>query len=58
MHMDMFMREAVKIVGNKIFNEQKKEADKIRHDMDKKLENAQPHRSAFDGIPKPSFFQQ
>lgn len=54
----MFMREAIKIAGNKVFSDQKKEANRLQADMEKKLEENKPHRSAFEGIPKPSFFQQ
>ena len=55
---DVFTREAVKSVANKIFNEQKKEANKIRQDMESKLESSKEYQSPFNGIPKPSFFQQ
>lgn len=58
MNLDMMMREAIKMAGNKVFSDQKKEANRIQADMERKLEQNQPHRSAFEGIPKPSFFQQ
>ncbi len=58
MNLDMFIREAIKLASNKVFHEQKKEAEQMRQDMERKIEDSKPHRSAFEGIPKPSFFQQ
>lgn len=57
LNLDMFLRESLKIVGNKLFSEQKKEANQLKADMERKLEESKEHRSAFEGIPKPSFFQ-
>lgn len=58
MDFDPFWREAIKQAANKAFTAQQKEAEKTKQEMQKKLEDNTPYKSAFDGIPRPSFFQQ
>ena len=55
---DPFWREAIKQAANKAFTAQQKEAEKAKQEMKQKLESSTPYRSSFDGIPRPSFFQQ
>lgn len=55
---DLFEREAIKISANKVFVEQEKANNRAKADMEQKLEASKEYRSNFDGLPKPSFFQQ
>lgn len=58
LHLPLFLREAVKLSGNHLIHEQQKQNEQVKKEMERKLEESQEHRSAFEGIPKPSFFQQ
>lgn len=58
MELDVFMREAIKFSANKVFTQQKKESERMKQEMQQKMETSGPYKSSFDGIPKPSFFQQ